>query len=85
MTSATTTFEASESAARRVPLPTRDTDDDFCCGKSGSAHNEDDEGCTPRLVARGGIFGTQTMRPFFVKKKQKLSGKEEQKNAKTIV
>ena len=81
MTSATTTFEASESAARRVPLPTRDTDDDFCGG--GSAHNED-EGCT-RLVARGGIFGTQMMRPFFVKKKQKLSGKEEQKNAKTIV
>lgn len=68
MTSATT-FEASESAARRLPPLARDTDDDFCGG--GSAHNEDDEGCTPRLVVRGGIFGTQMMRPFFVKKKQK--------------
>ena len=40
-------FEASESAARRVPLPARRTMD---------LHNEDDEGlCTlRRLVARGG-------------------------------
>lgn len=66
MTSATT-FEASESAARRLPPLARDTDDDFCGG--GSAHNEDDEGCTPRLVVRGGIFGTQMDASLFCEEK----------------
>ena len=80
MTSATTTFEASERAARRVPLP---------------AHNEDDEGCTlRRLVARGGILVHNDMRPFFVKKKQhrnvfnnneREKKRAEQQRRKTIV
>ena len=82
VTSATTTFEASESAARRVPLPTRDTDDDFCCGKSGSAHNEDDEGCTPRLVARGGILVQKWCVPFLWRKNRNFREKKSKRTRK---